>query len=230
MGGGVLPIRRSEIGADTLHRLTRLDTGGVPVLSVYLDLDPARFPTPAARGADYRALVARARREAEAAGAPLGEHLDADIDRVRRIFETDPVLVRGARALAIFSAAGADILEVVGVPSSVDPMAIVDSVAWLEPLAGAMGPQALSTLEQRRVEALLVLEGAHLVAGRCPRCGGLFASAPGACRADGSPLGAVDAGERATELAARQSAEVVVVRHETTWLRERGAIAALLRW
>ena len=68
------------------------------------------------------------------------------------------------------------------------------------------------------------------MAGLCPRCGRLFASADGACRADGSPLAAVDAGEHAAELAVRQSAEVVVVRHEATWLRERGAIAALLRW
>jgi peptide chain release factor subunit 1 len=382
----MLSVRRGEIGAETLRRLGQLDTRGVPVLSVYLDLDPARFPTPAARAAELRALVARARRQAQAVSALLGEVLDADMDRLRRIIEADPALVRGARGLAIFSAAGADLLEVVAMPSAVDPMAIVDSVPWLEPLAAAMGAQGwgvavvgrraarlfrghagtlvefaapvddvhrrhaqggwsqarfqrgieaqvaahvrrvadllsraharrpfqhlaivasselwpmveaalpadlreralgvvdadlehvsaeevlravaplleradrdrecgliarmdealstggraaagldevLSTLGQHRVEALLVLEGADLVAGRCPRCGRLFASALGACLADGSPLGAVDAGEHATTLAARQSAEVVVVRHETTWLRERGAIAALLRW
>ena len=37
------------IGADTLERLSRLDARGHPVLSVYIDLDPSRFPTPGTR-------------------------------------------------------------------------------------------------------------------------------------------------------------------------------------
>jgi hypothetical protein len=50
------------------------------------------------------------------------------------------------------------------------------------------------------------------------------------CGNDGSPLGVVDAGEHAAELAARESAEIVVARPETTRLLARDAIAALVRW
>jgi hypothetical protein len=61
------------------------------------------------------------------------------------------------------------------------------------------------------------------------RGGGLM----GICRVcgnDGSPLGVVDAGEHAAKLAARESAEIVVARPETTRLLARDAIAALVRW
>ena len=383
--GRTTSVQRSDLGADTLQRLTGLRTGGLPVLSVYLDLDPARFATPAARDAELRALLTLARRETEPVGA-RAEEVDAAIDRVQQLFDADPALVRDARGLAIFSVIGADDLEIVRVPEPVDPMAVIDSVAWLEPLVAAVGRQAwgvavvgrraarlfrgdahalvefaaldedvhrrhaqggwsqarfqrgieeqvgahvrhvadllsrahrrrpfervaivasselwptveaalpsdlrrrvagvvegdlehaaagdvlrtvapvlqrvererehdligrldealgtrgraaagldevLSALEQDRVEALLVLEGADLVAGRCPRCGRLFASAEAVCRVDGSQLTSVDASEHAVELAVRRSAEVVVVRHETAPLRERGSIAALLRW
>jgi hypothetical protein len=39
----------TAIGTETLERLSHLENNGHPVLSIYLDLDPARFPTPAAR-------------------------------------------------------------------------------------------------------------------------------------------------------------------------------------
>jgi len=87
-------------GRESLERLSRLDTRGHPVLSVYLDLDPTRFPTPAARDAQLGSLLDQARREA-------GEH---DAERVRGWLEVEPTIMRGARGLAIFSSAEADIL------------------------------------------------------------------------------------------------------------------------
>jgi hypothetical protein len=50
------------------------------------------------------------------------------------------------------------------------------------------------------------------------------------CPLDGATLAEVDAAEQADEKAASQGAQVVVLRHETAWLREHGEIAALLRW
>jgi hypothetical protein len=41
-----------------LERLARIESGGNPILSVYLDLDPSRFPTRAARDAELSALLA----------------------------------------------------------------------------------------------------------------------------------------------------------------------------
>jgi peptide chain release factor subunit 1 len=97
---------------------------------VYLDLDPTRFPTAAARDAQVGSLLDQARREA-------GEH---DAERVRGWLEVEPTIMRGARGLAIFSSTAADILEAVRLPTSVEPLAVVDTIPWLEPLAAMISP------------------------------------------------------------------------------------------
>lgn len=120
----------SPIGADTLERIARLTTGGHPVLSVYVDLDPARFPTPAERETQLAALLGRARRE----------RAGADADRVQALLEGDRETMREAGALAIFSSAEADVLEAVHLPGPVEPLAVVDSVPHLEPIAAMASP------------------------------------------------------------------------------------------
>ncbi len=362
-----------EIGIETLERLSRLETQGHPVLSIYLDLDPSRFPTPAARETQVRALFGEARKEAA----------DSDVDRIQALLQAEPAITRGVRGLAIFSSAEAGVLEVVRLPSPVEPMAVVDTVPWLEPLAGMIAPddwgvavvsrsaarlfrggphaltqfaavhddvhrgngrsqarfqrgieeevashvrgvaerllrahlrrrfdhlvivasselrpviehslpgelkevlagsvdadlehapadelaravapvieraehdreralvdrleqglgtggpaaagldEVLSTLEQERVETLLVADRSRLTAGLCPRCARLSTSDQGKCALDGAVLAEVDAVEHAVDEAVRQSARVVVMRHEVNWLLEHGQIAALLRW
>jgi hypothetical protein len=86
------------------------------VLSVYLDLDPSRFPTPAACDTQLGALFDQARRE----GAR------DDVDRAAALLYSEPTITRGARALAIFCSVAADILEVVRLPRPVEPMVVVD--------------------------------------------------------------------------------------------------------
>jgi hypothetical protein len=373
------------VSAGTLQHLSTLPTHGAPVLSLYLDLDPGRFPTPAERSPELSALLSHA-------GAN-----DADAGRVLGLLAERPELTRGAAALAVFSCAEHEVLEAVPLPESTEPAAVVDQVPWLEPIAamltrenwgvavvagrstrlfrggprslvefatfsedahpdfvqegwpqgrtgrgprsnpgrtegeeqiavrarhaagrlqrahrrrpfdhlvvvaseelwpaveasldpdlhhrlaghialdlehapgdeiaravtpvveaaerrrehelfaqleeglGIGGPAAagldevLSTLEQHRVQVLLVAEGASLVAGRCPRCGRLSASCDGVCPLDGSPLGVVDAVDHAIEAAARDGAEILVPRDEAerATLRDHGSIAALLRW
>lgn len=112
----------AAVSADALERLGRLETAG-PVLSVYLDLDPSRFPTPAARDAELSALLSRA-------GAR-----DLDARRVRDAVKTHPDLTHGAQSVAIFSCAEAGALEVLALPEPVEPLVVVDTVPWLEPLA-----------------------------------------------------------------------------------------------
>jgi peptide chain release factor subunit 1 len=118
------------LSVSTLERLSHLARGGHPVLSVYLDLDPTRFPTPSARDSQLGALLGEGRRRSAA----------QDADRIQAMLEADPAITRGVRALAIFSCAEADILEAVGLPSPVEPMAVVDTVLWLEPLAAMISP------------------------------------------------------------------------------------------
>jgi len=107
----------------TLERLSRIETSGESVVSVYFDLDPSRFATPGARDVELSALLGRA-------GAR-----DVDARRMREALNMHPELVHGAHGLAIFSCAAASILEIVALPERVDPLVVVDSVPWLEPLA-----------------------------------------------------------------------------------------------
>ncbi len=88
----------------------------------------------------------------------------------------------------------------------------------------------LASLRQRRIETLIVADGAQLTAGRCPRCGRLSSAREKRCPLDGTALAPVDAVEHAIEHAHRQRADVVVFCHESAGLREHGSIAALLHW
>jgi peptide chain release factor subunit 1 len=57
------------------------------------------------------------------------------------VLDSEPAITRGgARGLAIFASSDADVLEAVRLPSPVEPMAVVDTVPWLEPLAGMISP------------------------------------------------------------------------------------------
>jgi len=370
------PTVAAGLNAATLDRLARLDPRGHPVLTVYIDLDPARFPTPAALDTQLGSLLDEARRQA-------GAH---EAERVKAWLSAGPSIRRGARGLAVFSSAEAGILEAVRLPEPVEPLAVSNSVPWLEPLAAMVspgdwavavvsrrgarllrgGPQALSqfaaledevhgrhaqggwsqarfqrgieeqvaahvravsdrlarahrrrpfaylmivaadelrpvierrlhpelaqvlvgtvdaelehaaveeiaeavaplierserdrerelvdrlgqalatggpaaagldevlsTLEQRRVDKLLVADGSSLKAGLCPTCGRISTDGGRSCPLDGAILAEVHAVEQAVEEAASQAVQVVVLRHETQWLREHGEIAALLRW
>ncbi len=370
----MVAVRTASLG--TLERLARVDAHGHPVLSIYIDFDARRFPTPAARAAQLGSLLDEARRQA-------GE---SEVARVEALLSTEPSIGRGGNGLAIFSSAGAGFLELVRLTDPVEPLAVVDTIPWLEPLAAVISPdgwgvavlsrrgarllrggpagliefavltdevqgrhaqggwsqarfqrgieeqvaahirgvaerllrahrrspfahlvivcsgelrpivehslhsdlteavaafvdadlehagveqivqavapvveqaefareldlvrrieealgtggpaaagldEVLSTLEQQRVAVLLVPSQADLQAERCPTCGRLSTGGSGVCPLDGASLTQVDAVEHAIEEAGRQAAQVVVVRHQNEWLRERGKIAALLRW
>ena len=75
-----------QVGAvsmSTLERLGRIEADGNPILSVYLDLDPSRFPTPAARDAELSALL-----------AGTGAH-ELDVKHVRETVRAHPELAHG---------------------------------------------------------------------------------------------------------------------------------------
>jgi peptide chain release factor subunit 1 len=126
-----------DFGLSTLERLSDIETGGYPVVSVYLDLDPSRFPTPASRDAQLGSLLGVARHDA---GAKDLDGVKADIDNIHALLVRDPSLMRTARALLLVSCAGASVLQAVRLPDAIEPMAVVDTVPWLEPLAEIVYP------------------------------------------------------------------------------------------
>jgi hypothetical protein len=131
----------------------------MPVLSVYLDLDAARFPTPAARAAELTALVQEARRQAKGSKGSLHDELSAGIDRMSRLLTADPAIASGARSPAIFAMAGSDVIDVVAVPMVLEPLAVIDTVPWLDPLAGALTSDAWGVVVLGRRTARLFRGG-----------------------------------------------------------------------
>jgi hypothetical protein len=65
------------------------------------------------------------------------------------------------RGLAIFSSAEAGVLETVRLPSPVEPMAVLDTVPWLEPLAGMIAADDWGVAVVSRSAARLFRGGPH---------------------------------------------------------------------
>ena len=106
---------------------------GHPVLSAYLDLDPSRFPTPAARDAQLGSLLADAQHDA--AEQDLG-----GVQRGRRSHPSDAAFgpddhSRGTRTGDLLLRRGRESSTPFACQARVEPMAVVDTV----PVAGAAG-------------------------------------------------------------------------------------------
>jgi hypothetical protein len=113
------------VGTGTLRRLGELGTGGDPVLSVYLDLDSTRDPGATTHERELEALI----------GGVEPHAAQADVSRVRQLLRCLPGLTYGTRGIAMFSSAGGSVHAAVQLPCPASPMAVVDTIPWLEPLA-----------------------------------------------------------------------------------------------
>lgn len=139
----------SGVDAETLRRLAELHTDG-KVLSLYLNLDPSVFPTPAARRTEIESLLG----EAEGRylkGVDNLSHADKmaireDMERVRGFFEGGGFSAKGARALAVFCSGPAGLFEVLKLPRQVQSEVIVDASPFVEPLTGMVSPDGWCVL------------------------------------------------------------------------------------
>ncbi len=138
------------LGTGTLKRLSQLPTAGRPVLSVYLDLD----------GDDNDGLRSDPQLTDLLDGA-VPEDAKVDVAGVQDLLRTSPALRREAHGLAIFSSAAAGVLEAVQLPIPFEPMAVLDTLPWLEPLAGLVTRDnwGVAVMSPRR--ARLFLGGPH---------------------------------------------------------------------
>jgi peptide chain release factor subunit 1 len=128
-----------DVTAAEIRKLVDRPVGPVPVTSVYLNTDGARFP----RAADYEArldgLLRDARRAAERLGPDAAKSVEGDVDAisrwVRREFERGDV-----RGLGIFSSGG-EVFETVQVALGVRNIARVDERPYVVPLEVLLGRQ-----------------------------------------------------------------------------------------
>jgi peptide chain release factor subunit 1 len=120
-----------------LRRLAELRPERGLVLSVFFNLDPSEFATPAARATEVNSVVTAAAHKIEQhEGLENDERqaLRADVERVRDVLKASDVATNGTHGLAVFACGPAGLLEVVRLPHPIESRAIVDDHPCVEPL------------------------------------------------------------------------------------------------
>src|SRR5687767_12478869 len=120
-----------------LRRLVELRPERGRVLSVFFNLDPSEFATPAARATEINSVLTAAAHQVDQADGLEHEErqaLRADVERVREVLRGPDLASNGTHGLAIFACGPAEVLEVVRLPHPIESRAIVDDHACVEPL------------------------------------------------------------------------------------------------
>jgi peptide chain release factor subunit 1 len=153
----------NTITKDMLRRLADVRPERGRVLSVFLNLDPTEFATPAARAtAVSSVLTEAARRVEEADGLAHDEReaLKADVDRVRATLQAGDIAQNGTRAVAVYACGPADLLEVVRLRRPVDSRVVLERAPHVEPLvAEADAERWCVVLANRRDARFFVGDG-----------------------------------------------------------------------
>jgi peptide chain release factor subunit 1 len=120
-----------------LRRLAELRPERGLVLSVFFNLDPSEFATPAARSTEVNSVVTAAAHkvdEAEGISHEERQALREDVQRVRDVLRGSDVASNGTHGLAVFACGPAGLLEVVRLAHPIESRAIVDDRPCVEPL------------------------------------------------------------------------------------------------
>src|SRR3954463_5359606 len=136
------------------------------VLSVFLNLDPAQFGTPAARSSAITSVItAAAHKVEEADGLSHEERMELrdDVERVRDVLLCSDVAANGTRAVAVYACAAVDLLEVVRLRRPVDNKVVLGRTAFVEPLVLPGTDETwMVVLANRRAARLFVGPGEDL--------------------------------------------------------------------
>jgi peptide chain release factor subunit 1 len=156
----------NTITRDQLRRLADVRPARGRVLSVFLNLDPAQFATPAARSTAITSVLTEATHrveEAEGLDHDEREALKGDVERVREALQSGDIAQNGARAVAVYACAPADLLEVVRLRRPVDSAVVLDRAPHVEPLvADAAAERWCVVLANRRNARFFVGDGGGL--------------------------------------------------------------------
>src|SRR5918995_6080441 len=143
-----------------LRRLAELRPERGRVLSVFFNLDPSEFATPAARSTEVNSVVtAAAHKVDQAEGIDHEERqaLRADVERVREVLRGSGVASNGTHGVAVFACGPEGLLEVVRLPHPIESRAIVDDRPCVEPLVrgGASGRWSMLLVNRRTARIFL---------------------------------------------------------------------------
>jgi peptide chain release factor subunit 1 len=140
-------MQTNDLTQEKLRELADLRPDNARVLSLFLNLDPTEFATPAARGSEVRSLLDKADRIVKELKAHDGlthdeqKGLREDIERAEGFFNNGDFDAKGAHGLAVFIASPANLFDVVKLPRPVDTNVVVDDSPYIEPIAD-MGSRA----------------------------------------------------------------------------------------
>jgi hypothetical protein len=142
-----------------LRRLADVKPERGRVLSVFLNLDPTEFATPAARSTAVTSVMTEAAHRVDQAELDHEERvaLKADIDRVRETLMASDIAANGTRAVAVYACKPADLLEVVRLNHPVDFAVVLDRSPYIEPLVAAADEEQWCVLLVNRRNARLFL-------------------------------------------------------------------------
>jgi peptide subunit release factor 1 (eRF1) len=143
-----------------LRRLAELRPQRGMVLSIFFNLDPSEFATPAARATELNSVVnAAARKVEEVEGLEHEERiaLRTDVERVREVLRGPGLASNGTHGLAVFACGPADVLEIVRLPHPIESRAIVDDHACVEPLVRSESTERWCVLLVNRRTARIFL-------------------------------------------------------------------------
>lgn len=126
-------VQHPTVTPEALDRLVGLQTGGRPVLSLYMSLDPTVAPHLADRRTELDSLLLEASARARDSGEP---GVAREIKRVGRLLGDERLAVDGARGLAVFSCETGHFFELLTLPVGVAPAAYLDERPVVGPLVG----------------------------------------------------------------------------------------------
>jgi peptide chain release factor subunit 1 len=156
----------NTITRDQLRRLADVRPERGRVLSVFLNLDPSQFDTPAARSSAITSILTEAAHRAEQAEGldhDEREALKSDVERVRKTLQASDIAQNGTRAVAVYACQPADLLEVVRLRRPVDSAVVLDRAPHVEPLvADAEAERWCVVLANRRNARFFVGDGGGL--------------------------------------------------------------------
>jgi peptide chain release factor subunit 1 len=156
----------NTITRDQLRRLADVRPDRGRVLSVFLNLDPAQFATPAARSTAITSVLTEATHRVEnAKGLDHDEReaLKADVERVRETLQSSDIAQNGTRAVAVYACGPADLLEVVRLRRPVESAVVLERAPHVEPLVADAGAERWCVvLANRRDARIFVGDGGGL--------------------------------------------------------------------
>lgn len=131
------------------------------VVSVYVDLDPGRFATPAARASEINSLLDGAGRDVDSDTSLDHEQraaLREDLERLRKFLEDPPT--QGARSIALFCCSREGLFETLTLTRPVTAQVVIASRPHVEPLLEAAREQRwLVALVSQRTARFLYGDG-----------------------------------------------------------------------